>query len=559
MLRLPHALAALLIALPLPASAAMTLQGDSIRIGYDDAGLWNRADTAEGLQIRDGAGAWVDLTWPLTPWQVVSFAFTHGTVDHTYMGSTELQSHDWVVLAAENLSTGSMNIARHTWQAGPLEVIKTESWHDTSRSVAVHWVVTNTSSTAISDLRFMHAHDPDQDVVLYGEYETWNDAVDVIPDGILDWAESEGAASGWTAGYGLCDEGSQIAGHAPWIGGPVEKWSTDPDTPLYDMNVTLDDSSMNLRAVVGGLSAGEQATFGFVFAWNTTWSSAESTYASDRAAACAVCDEDGDGVAVELCGGGDCDDNDPSTFPGAFDAPGDGIDADCDGIDPSITVCFVDGDGDGYGSAATLTSADADCDDPGESDLSSDCNDFAAGTHPGAPELCDSVDSDCDGSLVDGFVDTDGDGAPNCTDPDDDNDSVADAADCAPLDASISPLAFDVPGDGVDQDCDGADASDTECFVDADGDGYGGPTTILSTDADCGDPGESPVSSDCDDVDPSVHPNAVESCDGLDSDCDGTLLDGFPDWDNDGTPDCIDDDDDGDGDPDARDSDDFNQ
>jgi hypothetical protein len=219
MLRLPHALAALLIALPLPASAAMTLQGDSIRIGYDDAGLWNRADTAEGLQIRDGAGAWVDLTWPLTPWQVVSFAFTHGTVDHTYMGSTELQSHDWVVLAAENLSTGSMNIARHTWQAGPLEVIKTESWHDTSRSVAVHWVVTNTSSTAISDLRFMHAHDPDQDVVLYGEYETWNDAVDVIPDGILDWAESEGAASGWTAGYGLCDEGSQIAGHAPWIGG----------------------------------------------------------------------------------------------------------------------------------------------------------------------------------------------------------------------------------------------------------------------------------------------------------------------------------------------------
>jgi arylsulfatase A-like enzyme len=43
-------------------------------------------------------------------------------------------------------------------------------------------------------------------------------------------------------------------------------------------------------------------------------------------------DFDGDGFARAL-GGGDCDDADPDTHPGALDLPGDGIDADCDGQD----------------------------------------------------------------------------------------------------------------------------------------------------------------------------------------------------------------------------------
>ena len=41
-------------------------------------------------------------------------------------------------------------------------------------------------------------------------------------------------------------------------------------------------------------------------------------------------DVDGDGFTVE---DGDCDDNDSSSFPGAEDIPGDGIDQDCDGTD----------------------------------------------------------------------------------------------------------------------------------------------------------------------------------------------------------------------------------
>jgi choline-sulfatase len=52
----------------------------------------------------------------------------------------------------------------------------------------------------------------------------------------------------------------------------------------------------------------------------------------------AVADRDGDGVAV-LFGEHDCDDARAGVYPGAFDEPGDGVDADCSGVDaPRVSV-----------------------------------------------------------------------------------------------------------------------------------------------------------------------------------------------------------------------------
>jgi len=72
---------------------------------------------------------------------------------------------------------------------------------------------------------------------------------------------------------------------------------------------------------------------------------------------------------------------------------GDGIDQDCDGKD---AACLVDADCDGYSPPA-------------------DCKDDDKAIHPGAKELCDGVDNDCDKVVDEGCVqcDVDGDGYAN--------------------------------------------------------------------------------------------------------------------------------------------------
>ncbi|MCP4869194.1 MAG: hypothetical protein GY898_10805 [Proteobacteria bacterium] len=240
-------------------------------------------------------------------------------------------------------------------------------------------------------------------------------------------------------------------------------------------------------------------------------------------------------------GGNDCGDNDATINPGAAEAC-DLIDNDCDEeTDEDFNV-----DGDEYFDGVTDTDGDgtSDCEEGGYTEL--DCDDNEASTYPGALEACDAVDSDCDDSLVDEFDDTDGDGDPDCTDVDTDNDGEPDVTDCDPLDDTIYPGAPEVC-DLIDSNCDG---SIVDGETNTDGDLT--PDCIDDDDDDDGFPDDV----DCEPLDDSFFPNAPELCDALDSDCDLSLADEFDDFDGDDDPDCTDPDDDNDGDPDVTDCDD---
>ena len=183
-----------------------------------------------------------------------------------------------------------------------------------------------------------------------------------------------------------------------------------------------------------------------------------------------------------------------------------------------------------------------DSDGDGDDDHT-DCNDSDDAVYTGAPESCDAIDSDCDGGLVDEFVDTDGDLDPDCTDLDDDNDLDPDTTDCADLDDTVFTGQTE-QCDGIDSDCDGSVADDY-------------PDNDADDDPDCNDLDDDndgdPDTSDCDDGDATICAGCTELCDSIDSDCDGSLVDEFSNFDNDLLPDCTDLDDDGDLDLDSSD------
>lgn len=307
-------------------------------------------------------------------------------------------------------------------------------------------------------------------------------------------------------------------------------------------------------------------------------------------------DEDGDGYGdthivfpsctdpegfVPTGGEHDCDDRDPNIYPGAPEIAGDDVDQDCDGVDvPAMTPTPIP--------APTPTPAPQDYDGDGYIGTD-DCDEHNADVYPGADELCDGQDSDCDGvadedavDAVKYYPDTDDDGqgdsasmatascepvdgmvtntldcddddpltytgaTEECADEDDRNcdgsvsyaDADADGyhacEECNDADASVNPGVEEVC-DGIDQNCNGSadEGLDTQEYCeDADGDGYSSENCEIA----CELPGDTyvPVSEqeagqDCDDADASVNPGVDEQCDNVDHDCDGSAYNNVDD------------------------------
>jgi hypothetical protein len=178
---------------------------------------------------------------------------------------------------------------------------------------------------------------------------------------------------------------------------------------------------------------------------------------------------------------------------------------------------MLDNDGDGYPSPE-------------------DCNDADALIYPGAEELCDNIDNDCN-SLVDDqvettlwFEDSDGDGYGNpdstieqCSQP---TGYILDSQDCDDEQEAVNPDAIEVCNE-IDDNCNGLNDEEDDGLFDAlttyedfDGDGYG--SEIILGEGCSIIFGGTDNQLDCDDTDSNVNPGATEICDAIDNDCDPT-------------------------------------
>ncbi|MBD3203209.1 hypothetical protein GF327_02870 [Candidatus Woesearchaeota archaeon] len=117
-------------------------------------------------------------------------------------------------------------------------------------------------------------------------------------------------------------------------------------------------------------------------------------------------DNDGEGYTSDI----DCDDTDPEVNPGASEVC-DEIDNDCDGtVDEGVKdTYYYDGDSDLYGDSGDTIQS---CSSPtGYVTDGTDCDDTDPEVNPGASEVCDEIDNDCDGL----DMDKDKDGVNDCS------------------------------------------------------------------------------------------------------------------------------------------------
>ena len=308
---------------------------------------------------------------------------------------------------------------------------------------------------------------------------------------------------------------------------------------------------------------------------------------------CDTPDADGDGADRVECGGDDCDDDDPTRYPGASEiCDAAGVDEDCDPstlghdmdedgfvdsaccqlddsglrcgedcddslstVNPSATeACnridedcdsnvdegaletfYLDMDGDDFGRASETVMA---CLRPADyANTPGDCDDTDVSVFPGATEICNGEDSNCDGTPDNppgGCACTVGTAPRPCGPPDGMGGIETRGACMVGTQSCVGGMWGSCEGavfpsaetcDGVNEDCDGAideEAIDRLTFRrDADMDGFGTDTDVVL--ACPGDPPPGYTSEprlDCDDADPARNPDEVEVCNDVDEDCD---------------------------------------
>ncbi len=272
-------------------------------------------------------------------------------------------------------------------------------------------------------------------------------------------------AADWDDGFAAWINGVEVY-RSPQMPGGVLAWNTDPSqhessngvVPVYGTPINI--SALGIPALRKGTNVLA------IGVWNSGGGTSSDLVIVPRLAMlygdndpdCACNDQDSDGYRCD-----DCNDTNPSVYPGAVEVGCNSVNDDCN----AATLDVWDQDGDTFSCSA-------------------ECNDHSATTYPGAPEIgCDNVDNDCSSSTPDA--------------KDVDGDTYTCIFDCDETSTAIHPGAVEIACDDIDNDCNAA----TSDRIDQDDDGY-------------------LCSQECNDTNPAVRPNAVEKCnDGIDNNCDG--------------------------------------
>jgi hypothetical protein len=139
------------------------------------------------------------------------------------------------------------------------------------------------------------------------------------------------------------------------------------------------------------------------------------------------------------------------------------------------------------------------CDDDDDADGTPDVDDCApldADIYPGAIELCNGKDDDCDGEIDEEFADENDNGEVDCLEDDTDEDGLLDFDDnCIEI---PNPEQEDFDEDGEGDACDEDDDDDGELDE-----------------------------TDCEPLDGAIYPDAMEACNGIDDNCNDEIDEGF--------------------------------
>ena len=160
-----------------------------------------------------------------------------------------------------------------------------------------------------------------------------------------------------------------------------------------------------------------------------------------------------------------------------------------------------------------------------------DCDDADSASYPGAVEICDGIDNNCNGEIDEDVLETyyedfDGDGFGNPEATMEACEALTgytpNGNDCNDDDAASYPSAPE-QCDEIDNDCDGVVDEDlqTDWWIDEDGDGFGDPE-YYAEGCLMGE-GFADNPDDCDDLEAEINPDIEEICDEIDNNCDGDV------------------------------------